>query len=78
MKRIMMVHNLDGTEQRTCPKCSKLLSTEDNGMSMSNDAGGLNEQDNGDSWVCWNKDCDAYGIGFSPEDNRAFELAFSV
>jgi len=55
MKSILTVKHADGTQEVTCKVCGSKMIWRDNGVAMSNTAGGLIEQDEGGFWECPNK-----------------------
>ena len=71
-KRIMMVHNLNGTEERLCPKCP-------NSTMTFHEGGESTSFDNGD--VCYHADpdcwhCESCGLVIDAEEERELERVF--
>jgi uncharacterized protein with PIN domain len=68
----MMVHNLDGTEQRTCPKCNQVMTFHEGGESTSFDDGDVCYHAERDMWHC-----ESCGLVIDAEEERELELAFA-
>jgi len=52
MKRVIMIQNADGTKERICPKCNKVMNFHDGGCTDRFSGGEYYQVDYPDQWEC--------------------------